>query len=262
MNRQDLSFVVIQSQRIHPRFVRLVLEASSTLSPINAGQFVQVRVQSSLQSWLRIPLSIHYFDVEHNRIALLIQEVGEGSIWLASRKIGDTIKVLYPLGNGFKFPIPNQNKILFVGGGCGLAPLYGLLKEMSKREDFATKKCFFLTGAKTASDLLLQKEINEMGAEILCSTEDGSAGEKGFVTVNTILEKEKFDIIYTCGPTPMMKAISAIASKRKIICNVSLENKMACGIGACLCCVTPDKAGHNRCVCTEGPVFDASVLGW
>ncbi|MDE7149214.1 MAG: dihydroorotate dehydrogenase electron transfer subunit [Bacteroidales bacterium] len=260
--RADVAFTVVENRRLHPRFVRLVLQAEAVLQAAEAGQFVQVRVPSSLHSWLRVPISLHEIDAAHGRIALLVQEVGEGSRWLAARAAGDRLDVLYPLGTGFRRPASPAASLLLVGGGCGLAPLYGLLKQLKRNETPHTGRIAFLTGARTAADLLMQDEIAALGAETCACTEDGSFGEKGLVTVHPVLQACAFDQVYTCGPTPMMKAVAAAAQAKRVPCQVSLENKMACGIGACLCCVTPDKDNHHRCVCTEGPVFDADTLGW
>lgn len=262
VKRADLPFTVVENRRLNPRFVRLTLQAAAGLQPAEAGQFVQVRVPSSLHSYLRVPISLHEIDAAQGRIALLVQEVGEGSRFLASRRAGDRLDVLYPLGTGFRRPASPSAPLLLVGGGCGLAPLYGLLKQLKQGETPHTGRIAFLTGARTAADLLLQDELAVLGAEVYACTEDGSSGEKGLVTVHPVLQACAFDQVYTCGPTPMMKAVAAVAKAHHVPCQVSLENKMACGIGACLCCVTPDKDQHHRCVCTEGPVFDADVLGW
>lgn len=262
VKRADLPFTVVENRRLNPRFVRLTLQAAACLQPAEAGQFVQVRVPSSLHSYLRVPISLHEIDAAQGRIALLVQEVGEGSRYLASRRAGDRLDVLYPLGTGFRRPASPSASLLLVGGGCGLAPLYGLLKQLKQSDAPHNGRIAFLTGARTAADLLLQDELAALGAEVYACTEDGSSGEKGLVTVHPVLQACDFDQVYTCGPTPMMKAVAAVAKAHRVPCQVSLENKMACGIGACLCCVTPDKDQHHRCVCTEGPVFDADVLGW
>lgn len=259
--RADLTFEVVENLRLHPRFVRLVLQAKDNLPAATAGQFVQVRVPSSLHSWLRVPISLHEIEADKGRIALLVQEVGEGSRFLASRPVGALLEMLYPLGNGFGAPANPTESLLLVGGGCGMAPLYGLLKQLRQNQRPHAGRIAFLTGARTAADLLMQREITALGAEAHACTEDGSFGVKGLVTAHPLLQKIEADRVYTCGPAPMMKAVAA-ACGGKIPCQVSLENKMACGIGACLCCVTPDKDGHHRCVCTEGPVFETTELGW
>jgi len=143
-----------------------------------------------------------------------------------------------------------------VGGGCGVAPLLFLGSHL-KNKGFEVN---FLLGARSKTDILQISEYERFG-NVYTSTEDGTLGEQGFVTRNSVLKASNFDYIYTCGPTPMMKVIAAYATKTKANCEVSLENTMACGIGACLCCVTDTIDGHV-CVCTEGPVFNITKLKW
>jgi dihydroorotate dehydrogenase electron transfer subunit len=187
---------------------------------------------------------------------LLIQKIGNGTAKLADLPIGSTVNLLFPLGNHFALPTDNQSDVLLVGGGVGVAPLLMLGAEL---KDYGYSPTFLL-GARSKSDLLELELFAEYG-EVYTTTEDGSLGEKGYVTNHSILKTAKFDKIYTCGPTPMMKAIASYADKNSIECEVSLENTMACGIGACLCCVQDTKSGH-KCVCTEGPVFNINDLKW
>lgn len=145
---------------------------------------------------------------------------------------------------------------MLVGGGVGVAPLLYLGSELRQCGVEPT----FLLGARSVSDLLLVDEFRKYG-RVLITTEDGSAGERGFVTQHKVLGQECFDGIYTCGPTPMMKAVAAYARKTDTPCEVSLENMMACGLGACLCCVEKTTEG-NLCVCKDGPVFNINRLLW
>jgi dihydroorotate dehydrogenase electron transfer subunit len=143
-----------------------------------------------------------------------------------------------------------------VGGGVGIAPLLQLGKELKAKGIVPN----FLLGGRSAKDLIQLEEYKKIG-NVFVTTEDGSLGEKGFVTNHSVLSKENFSKIYTCGPTPMMKAVASYAMKSGIECEVSLENKMACGLGACLCCVTETQEGH-KCVCSDGPVFNIKDLSW
>jgi dihydroorotate dehydrogenase electron transfer subunit len=186
-----------------------------------------------------------------------VQKVGDGTRKLAEYTVGETINVMYPLGNSFLEPLPLVEKeILLVGGGVGVAPLLLLGAELQAKKFNPT----FLLGARSANDLL-ELDIFARYGEVLTTTEDGSAGEKGYVTQHSVLQKMRFDKIYTCGPTPMMKAVARYAKEHNINCEVSLENTMACGIGACLCCVEDTQEGH-KCVCTDGPVFNIKDLKW
>ena len=121
-------------------------------------------------------------------------------------------------------------------------------------------KPVFLLGARTAKDLLMLDEFRQYG-EVFVTTEDGSEGERGFVTQHSVLYQRRFSMIQTCGPTPMMKAVARFAYSQGVECEVSLENLMACGLGACLCCVEKTTEG-NLCVCQDGPVFNIKRLLW
>lgn len=225
------------------------------LPDIYPGQFVQVEIAQSKNTYLRRPISINYVDKANYTLWLLVRKAGDGTRALASVEDGDTINMILPLGHGFDLSA-DTNRPLLVGGGVGVAPLLYLGK------CFADKgvRPAFLLGARTKQDLLLLDEFSRIG-DVYISTEDGSLGEKGLVTNHNVLG-EDFDKIYCCGPMPMMKAVARIASARQIECEVSLENKMACGLGACLCCVEKDSNNHNVCVCTDGPVFNIKDLQW
>lgn len=225
------------------------------------GQFVQVRAsRDGGMPMLRRPISINYVDLSRNELWLLVHDVGEGTHFICSLKRGDTADVVLPLGRGFSLPKKGEGKIkteLLAGGGVGTAPLLFLGKELVKRGVCPT----FLLGGRRAADILEKNEFAALGPVYL-TTEDGSAGEKGFVTDHSILSREKFDLIATCGPKPMMISVARYARRTDTPCEASLENLMACGLGACLCCVEQNNEGHNVCVCTEGPVFNINQLSW
>jgi dihydroorotate dehydrogenase electron transfer subunit len=229
-----------------------------------------------------------------NELWLLVACVGEGTRRMAQLQEGDTLNCVLPLGNGFSL---NDMKTagrfesvsaLLTGGGVGVAPLLYLGASLKARGVEVT----FLLGARSAKDLLMLSEFEKYG-RVLVTTEDGSMGEKGFVTNHSVLQQERFDMIQCCGPTPMMKAVARYAREKGIECEVSLENLMACGLGACLCCVEkvktspdPSKRGEgladergyvscdsssspsegagetNVCVCKDGPVFNIKRLLW
>jgi dihydroorotate dehydrogenase electron transfer subunit len=221
------------------------------------GQFVQVKAGDSEKTFLRRPFSINYVDKEANELWLLIQIVGPGTQKMAQYVSGDMVNVILPLGNGFSAPpAVADSKILLIGGGVGTAPMLFLGKTLI---DLGFKPEFLL-GGRTKNDIMQIEEFQQSGA-IHITTEDGSAGEKGFVTNHSTLVSGKFDKIYTCGPKAMMVAVAKYAKERNIDCEVSLENTMACGIGACLCCVEKTIKG-NVCDCTEGPVFNINQLTW
>ena len=232
----------------------LKLVSDSELPEIKPGQFAEVYVDGA-DVLLRRPISIHYVDRQNKELWLLVQKVGKGTRKMSELKENDIVNVVFPLGNGFTIPEKSE-KVLLVGGGVGIAPLLQLGLELKN----AGADVSYLLGAKGKSDLV-ELEVYSKYGEVFTSTEDGSLGEKGFVTQNSAFNGKSYDRIYTCGPTPMMKAVAKIALEKGIDCEVSLENKMACGLGACLCCVEDTKDGH-RCVCSYGPVFNVKDLKW
>ena len=243
-------------EQLHQRYVLMKLTDEKPLPEMLPGQFVEIRVDGSQSTFLRRPISINFVDRELNELWLLVATVGDGTRKLATLQPGDLLNCLLPLGNGFTMPTSSAEKILLVGGGVGVAPLLYMGSEMSKKGFEPT----FLLGARTSNDLLMQDEFKRYG-RVYVTTEDGSEGEKGFVTNHSLLQKEQFSRIATCGPTPMMKAVAAFARKADVECEVSLENLMACGLGACLCCVEKTTEG-NLCVCKDGPVFNIRKLLW
>ena len=214
-----------------------------------------MRVDGSPKTYLRRPISIHDVDDQNNELLLMVQRVGEGTNHLAEVRLGDLVNLVLPLGNGFTMP-QKDDQVLLVGGGIGVAPLFYFAKMLNERGVRPT----LLLGGKTTGDLLRLEEYRKLG-ETLVTTEDGALGERGFVTMHSIWKKEGFDRIYVCGPKPMMKAVAKLASEMGVWCEVSLENLMACGLGACLCCVEDTVEGHV-CVCKEGPVFNIRRLKW
>ena len=255
MKKYILDLTVVSVEHIHERYVLIKLTQALPLPEMVPGQFVEVRVDGSPKTFLRRPISIHFVDREQNELWLLVATVGDGTRKLAQLQSGDLLNCVLPLGNGFT-PAKSGEKVLLVGGGVGVAPLLYMGAEMAKARIEPT----FLLGARTQQDLLMLAAFEQYG-RVFVTTEDGSSGEKGFVTNHSLLQQEHFDRISTCGPTPMMKAVARVAKAHDIDCEVSLENLMACGVGACLCCVENTTEGHV-CVCKEGPVFNTRKLLW
>ena len=253
-----LDMKVTANVSLQPNYTLLKLTSEETLPAMLPGQFVEVRVDGSPTTFLRRPISINFVDKAANELWLLIQLIGDGTKKMAQCAVGDLVNVMLPLGNSFTIPTTDaaQTKLLLVGGGVGTAPML-YLGACLKAAGFAP---IFLLGARSASDLLQLEDFKQYG-EVYMTTEDGSAGEKGYVTNHSILNEVEFNQIYTCGPKPMMMAVAKHASSNNIACEVSLENTMACGIGACLCCVEKTSEGHV-CVCTDGPVFNIEKLTW
>jgi dihydroorotate dehydrogenase electron transfer subunit len=249
--------LVLENKVLSNKYFLLTLQPPQGMPEIAAGQFTQVEIKNSKNTFLRRPISIHDVDYDKNNLKLLIQVIGEGTKNLSQIKVGETLNMIYPLGNTFS--LPEKDNVLLVGGGCGIAPLLYLARTLSEKGFKVTS----LVGGASQCDILEANEYHKYG-EVLVTTMDASMGEKGLVTQHSIFNTEKFiySKIYTCGPEPMMKALAGISREKDIDCEVSLENMMACGVGACLCCVV-DTIDGNKCTCTEGPVFDYRELkGW
>lgn len=252
-----LDLRVVEVRRLHERYVLIRLTREEQLPQMIPGQFVEVKVEGSVETFLRRPISVNFVDYEHNELWLLVAVVGEGTRQMARLTAGDALNIVGPLGNGFSMPCEDAcREVLLVGGGVGVAPLL----YQGAALEVAGVKPVFLLGARTAKDLLMLDEFRKYG-EVFVTTEDGSEGERGFVTQHTVLQKRQFCLIQSCGPTPMMKAVARFAYQQNIECEVSLENMMACGLGACLCCVEKTTEG-NLCVCKDGPVFNIKKLLW
>lgn len=254
-----LDLVVTSNDKLNQNYclIKLTTPNGMPLPDMYPGQFVEIRVDGSPTTYLRRPISVNYVDKTTNELWLLIQVIGDGTRKMCEYQKGDIVNLLLPLGNSFTIPTQNSGQeLLLIGGGVGTAPML-YLGAWLKEKGFSPK---FLLGARSKDDLLQLDDFRKYG-EVFCTTEDGSYGEKGYVTDHSILKKTKISAIYTCGPKPMMVAIAKYAHANAIDCEVSLENVMACGFGVCLCCVEKTSEG-NVCVCTEGPVFNIEKLTW
>jgi dihydroorotate dehydrogenase electron transfer subunit len=249
-------FIVLNHKWLNYKTFIIELEASEKMPDIYPGNFAEIAITNSQKVFLRRPFSVFDVNQVNNTISFFVKVIGAGTRLLGEAKKGDILNLIYPLGNSFS--VPSSGNVLVVAGGSGVAPfiLYG--RELQKKQ----LKTTFLFGAKTADEIVLVEQFRNFG-EVLVTTEDGSRGEKGLVTGHSIFRNDHlpFDYIATCGPDLMMKAVAKIAKEKGIACEASLENTMACGFGACLCCIVPTNRG-NLCVCTEGPVFNVNELKW
>jgi len=233
----------------------IVLQSSDPIPEIKPGNFAEIAVPNASDVFLRRPISVLDVNHELNTLSFYIKVVGKGTKKLGELNIGEKVSIIYPLGNSFS--INGIQNALIIGGGSGIAPFVLLGRNLQEEKVNVT----FLFGARTKEEIVLTEEFSKYG-EVISTTEDGSMGEKGLVTQHSVFKGDfPFDRIYTCGPDPMMKAVAKIAMQKNIDCEASLENMMACGFGACLCCVTETTLG-NLCVCTDGPVFNTKVLKW
>jgi dihydroorotate dehydrogenase electron transfer subunit len=247
-------FEVTRNHHITDDYFAIYLKCPVELPQILPGQFAEVLVSNSTTTYLRRPFSIYDTDYTKNELSLLIKTVGDGTAALSRLKEGDTLNLIYPLGNSFS--LPEGEKALLIGGGVGIAPMLLLAKRLHDKGF----KPDILIGGRTSNDIVEPEKYEPFG-EVFITTDDGSAGEKGMVTQHSLFAEKvtEYSVIYACGPDPMMKAVARVAASFKIPCEISLENTMACGIGACLCCVVETVDG-NKTTCIEGPVFDTRKL--
>lgn len=226
---------------------------NSWLPALEPGQFVEIDTQAH-GATLRRPISV--CDVRYGReLILYVKPVGKGSLAMVNLAVGSCLSMILPLGHGFSM-VGGGEKVLLVGGGVGCAPLVYLGRKLKEGGAEVT----VALGGRTASELVDFSAMFSGLGSISLSTDDGSLGHHGLITTSDAF-KHSYDCVYVCGPTPMMKAVARICAEKNEKCEVSLENHMACGLGACLCCVEKTSDAGNVCVCTEGPVFNINRLG-
>lgn len=258
MNKKEVrEFIVVENKRLNKTNSLIRIKSQVELPQIMPGQFLNIDISNCKEIFLRRPFSVFEVDYAKNIISILVKVLGRGSATLADIGTGEKLSAVFPLGKGFTLPDSND-KILLIGGGSGTAPMLFLAKESG----LTPENVHILLGARTENDHIDISDYQQYGV-IHYSTDDGSLGEKGFVTQHSVFQHnlKNFDKIYACGPDAMMKAVAKVAKEKNIFCEVSLENLMACGFGVCLCCIEPTTRG-NLCVCTEGPVFNINELKW
>jgi len=257
MKKTVTDFVLLENKQLNNDNFKLLLQSPVPVLDILPGQFINIEIKDSSEIFLRRPFSILDIDEQNQTISLLVKILGRGSKKLTESVAGQIINGIFPLGKSFTLP-EKTDRILLIGGGSGVAPMLFLAKICGLSPEQVT----VLIGAKTSFDHIDVSAYQSFG-RFLFASEDGSLGEKGYVTNHPVFTNElkQFDKIYTCGPDLMMKAIAKKAAEENLFCEVSLENMMACGFGVCLCCVEDTKAGH-KCVCTDGPVFNINDLKW
>ena len=245
------------SRHIAENIVEMVLEGKLVKEIESPGQFVHVRVSDTYEPLLRRPISIASINREAEQMTLIFRAEGRGTQLLATKLVGATVNVLGPLGNGFSAEHSAAGETaLLVGGGIGVPPLYQLSKELTAKG----VQCIHILGFQTASAVFYEEEFAALG-ETRIVTVDGSLGEQGFVTDSLIHNPVDFTTYYTCGPTPMLRAMQQSFPSQKGY--LSFEQRMGCGIGACFACVCETQKGQEQPyvkVCSDGPVFPAGVV--
>jgi dihydroorotate dehydrogenase electron transfer subunit len=254
---------VISNSSVGESCFKLVFASAQMAKAALPGQFVNIKVDDGVTPLLRRPLSIH--SVKGKNIVLLYEVVGVATEILSGKKPGECLDIIGPLGSGFS-GVANGRYIL-VAGGMGTAPLVFLAEKLAEVKSRKSKvKNIALIGARTARKVLCATEFRKSGFKVQVSTDDGSLGLKGKATdllKNILAMNPASDIanIYACGPKPMLKEVCVLSASRSIPAEISLEEHMACGIGACLGCTVETTKGLKR-VCKEGPVFKAAEILW
>ena len=214
------------------------------------GQFVQVLVPSKT---LRRPISV--CNVEGDTIRLVFEIRGEGTLILSQTKVGESINIIAPLGNGFD--VDPDKKTIFIGGGIGVPPMLYSARQCGKNATV-------INGFRNKSAVILEEDFREFAGNVIITTDDGSYGIHGFVTQPLLEHIKNADMLCACGPMPMLKNIAKIAEENNVPCQISLEQRMACGVGACLGCavaVLDENGSHTyKHVCKDGPVFNSKEV--
>ena len=249
---------ILKKEEISDGIFKFTLEADELAKSAKAGNFIEIQVSSTGEPFLRRPISI--YNIDGRNIEIIFQVKGRGTELLSEKKVGDKINVLGPLGKGC-FTIKDYQKAYIIGGGIGTYPLYELAKELKSANVDTT----MYMGFRNKALVTLENEFESVCNKTVITTDDGSYKHKGFALDVLIVDCkiEKPDIIFACGPLPMLKAVQKFANEENIECEMSLEERMGCGIGACLGCAVKvisegeTKYGH---VCKDGPVFKSTTV--
>jgi len=250
---------IVGREKLLDDLIKITAKSEFIAMNSKPGQFINIKCNDGLSTILRRPISIYNVDVDKCLFEFIFQIKGKGTLYLEKLNIGDSIDIIGPLGN--RFHIENKNtRAALIGGGIGVFPLYYLAKNIKGNLDV-------YLGYRNKSRVVLEEEFLQLKSNLYLGTDDGSYGYKGFI-INLFEEKlnsYKYDIIYTCGPFLLMKKVFEIAAKNSIKCQVSMEQRMGCGIGACLVCVCKtninDKVDYKK-ICKDGPVFWGNEVFW
>ncbi len=249
-------YIIAEKTAIAREIYSFTIVCPEVASAAAAGQFVHIRAKGFT---LRRPISICGIDKEKGTIRIVFEIRGEGTSEIARLNKGELIDMLAPLGHGFTTDT-SYNKVVLIGGGIGTPPMLPLAMLYGSR-------AVAISGFRNASAVILQDDFRKTGAETILCTDDGSAGIHGFVTqpLAELAEKGGIDAVYACGPMPMLRNVAKICKESGIFCEISLEERMACGIGACLGCACRTVRNDEEYfahVCKDGPVFNAEEVLW
>ena len=250
---------LVKKEMLIENIYKFSVKSEELVKEAKAGQFLEIKVTDDVEPLLRRPISIYNVDKENNIIEFVFQVRGRGTEILKNRREGDLIDILGPLGNGVFSVDKEYNNVAIIGGGIGTYPLYELAKELKGK----AKKVTMYMGFRNKDLVTLEKEFSDVVDELVLTTDDGSYLKKGYAIeyLKEDHENNNFDAIFACGPAPMLKAVKEFAENKNIFAEISLEERMGCGVGACLGCATKIiegdsfKYGH---VCKDGPVFNVT----
>lgn len=253
------SCIISEHVKISGDIFSMTLNAAEIAEAARPGQFLQVRVSTSIDPLLRRPFSIHRINRKKGQIMLLYRVIGKGTAILAQKVVGEEVDVMGPLGNGFSIQKP-FNHALIVAGGMGSAPVFFLMDELRSMG----KNISFLWGAKTGCEIFSIDELKQTDINLLLATEDGTLGETGFVTDCLQRYLEDFNpsevMGFVCGPAAMIYTVQKMALETSFEWQVSVEERMACGVGVCMGCAVPISTNDFKLVCKDGPVFDLKEI--
>ena len=249
-------YMITEKTAIAREIYSFTIDCPEVAAAACPGQFVHIRAKGFT---LRRPISICGIDREKGTLRIVFEVRGEGTAEIAKLNRGELIDMLAPLGHGFTVD-DSYNNVVLVGGGIGTPPMLPLAKRYGSR-------AVAISGFRNASAVILQEDFRKTGASTVLCTDDGSAGIHGFVTapLAELAEKGGIDAVYACGPMPMLRGIADICREKGIFCEISLEERMACGIGACLGCACRTLRNDEEYfahVCKDGPVFNAEEVLW
>lgn len=249
------NYPIVEKRALGAEIYSVTVYAPEQANAAQVGQFANITAPGFT---LRRPISICGIGKNRGTLRFVFEVRGKGTKAISELSAGDNMDILGPLGNGFK--LPDSGKIIVVGGGIGVPPLLGISAAVKER-------CTAILGFRDYSKIILADEFRENGAEVILCTDDGSVGRKALVTepLGEILEKEKNAAVMACGPTPMLKAVADVCRKSGAACQVSLEQRMGCGVGACVVCSCMVIRGGEEFyarVCKDGPVFDSGEVSF
>ena len=250
---------VLSNENVGPRLYIMELQSLSIAPLVQPGQFVHMQLNGFDQHILRRPFSILDTNPIQGTMTILYQVVGQGTQFMTDAKPGHKFDIIGSIGRPWDIPAAHE-RVLIVGGGVGSAPLFMLSKQAKE----AGAQVDVVIGAATKEALVLYERYHAVHGQALhCATDDGSFGYAGFCTGPTqeLLAENHYNKVYVCGPEPLMHAIANEAATAQVPCQLSMEKRMACGVGACLSCVVETTQGKKR-ACVDGPIFDAEQVVW